>query len=76
MEKAKNAQCFGSLQKKYSRVQIKFGAKRQSNGAWSGTDNPANCNKVEHDKILKYIGKLTQEGKNFENLPTSLEVTC
>ena len=45
-------------------------------GAWSGTDTLANCNKVEHDKIWKYIGKLTQERKKFENLPTSVEVTC
>ena len=45
-------------------------------GAWSGTDTLANCNKVEHDKIIKDIGKLTQERKIFENLPTFVEVTC
>ena len=47
----------------------------ESTGAWNGIDTLANCNKVEHDKIIKYIGKLTQESKNFENLPTSIEVT-
>ena len=45
-------------------------------GAWSATDTLTNCNKVEHDKILMDIGKLTQERKNFENLPMSVEVTC
>ena len=45
-------------------------------GAWSGTNTLANCNKVKHDKIIKYIGKLTQERKFFENLPKSVEVTC
>ena len=45
-------------------------------GTWSGTDTRANCNKVEHDKILKYIGKLSQERKSFANLPMSMEVTC
>ena len=48
----------------------------QYTGAWSGTDTPANCNKVEHDKILKHFGKLTQERKNFKNLLTSVEDTC
>ena len=32
----------------------------------------ANCNKVEHDKIIEYMGKLTKERKLFENLPMSL----
>ena len=41
----------------------------------TGTDTPANCNKVEHDKIWKHFGKLKQERKNFENLPTSMGVT-
>ena len=45
-------------------------------GAWSGTDTLANCNKVEHDKFSKYNGKLTQERKFFENLSTSMGVTC
>ena len=49
---------------------------RHCTGAWSGTDTPANCNKVEHDKIQKYFGKLTQERKNFENLLTSMGDTC
>ena len=38
-------------------------------GPWSGFDTLANCNKVEHDKIWKYNGKLRQERRNFENLP-------
>ena len=45
-------------------------------GAWSGIDTLSNCNKVERYKICKYIGKLTQERKNFENLSTSVGVTC
>ena len=45
-------------------------------GAWSGNDALTNCNKVEHDKILEFIGKLTKERKNFENLWTSVEVSC
>ena len=44
--------------------------------AWSRIDTIANCNKVEYDKIWKYIGKITQKRKNFENLLTSVEVTC
>ena len=47
-----------------------------SAGALSGIDTLANCNKVQYDKICKYFGKLTQERKNFENLPTPVEVTC
>ena len=45
-------------------------------GAWSGTDALANCNKVEHDKISKQIGKLTQERNFFENIQMSVGVTC
>ena len=45
-------------------------------GAWSGTDTLAHCNKVKHDKIIKYIGKLTQERKRTEIPPTSSGVTC
>ena len=45
-------------------------------GAWTVTDTLADCNKVEHEEVTKYIGKLTQERKFFENLPTSMGVTC
>ena len=45
-------------------------------GAWGGTDTLVNCNKIDQDKIIKYIGKLTQERKIFESLPMSVEVTC
>ena len=44
--------------------------------AWCDADTLTNCNKVEHDKIWKYFGKLTQERKFFENLLTSMGVTC
>ena len=44
-------------------------------GALSDIDTLPNCNKLEHDKIWKYIGKLTQE-KKIENLPMSMVVTC
>ena len=45
-------------------------------GAWICTDTLENRNKGEHDKIIKYIGKVTQERKNLENLPTSVKVSC
>ena len=43
-------------------------------GAWSGADTLANCNKVEHDKISKYNGKLKQEIEKFESLQTFMGV--
>ena len=52
------------------------GIQSWTTGAWSGTDTLATCNKVEHDKIIKYFGKITQERNFFENLPMSVVVIC
>ena len=39
---------------------MKSRERQRDTGAWSGANTLANCNKVEHEKIIKYIGKLTQ----------------